>query len=93
MNASNNKKFILLTIFNIILYGGLFYYGFLFNSVWTNWGRRLVNVCLLTIFIDFILMELLLEVLIILMIKINLSGFENQVVKFILGLKYLRNMN
>ena len=75
------------------LFCGLFYYGFLFNAVWANWGKRLVIVCLCTLLADFLLVEVILEAIILFFSRCKGLRMVRKMVESLLAYKFLRNMN
>jgi len=83
----------ILSLINLILYSGLFYYGFLFNAVWFIWGRRLVLIAGVTLVFDFIFIEVFMEAFILMLINCKMFPFSKLLIKFFLTIKYLRNMN
>ncbi len=62
-------------------------------AVWTEWKNRLVIVWFLTLLADFLIMEVVFEILILLFFMCRRSGkFPDRMMRFFLAVKNLRNL-
>ena len=89
----NNVKFILMSCVNLTIFSAIFYFGFLFNSVWTNWANQLISICVISIVSDFIFIEIIIELLISFMLALKMNFLSKYVISSLLKIKNLRNMN
>ena len=82
-----------MSLINLSIFSGIFYFGFLFNSVWTQWANQLIGICVVSLVSDFIFVEIIIEFLISIVLALNLNFLSKYIVGSLLKLKNLRNMN
>ena len=88
----NVVKTVLLNIINIGLAGVLYYFSVGFCAVWIDWAHNLLILWLLTLIVDFIIFEIVQEIVIYIFYTMrNKAGCFKALFNFVLGMKNLRN--
>jgi hypothetical protein len=88
----NIVKTIIINLVNIFMAGLLYFFSFGFCAVWSDWAHNLLIIWLITLLIDFLVMEIILELLIFsFFMARNKGGWLKRIMNFIINIKNLRN--
>lgn len=88
----NFSKTVVINIVNLSLFALIFYISFGFCAVWINWAHTLLYIWLICLVVDFIIMEIFVELLILVFYTFrNSSILLKGLFRCIIELKNVRN--
>lgn len=91
LNFWNILKTCIINLFNLGIWGALFYVSFSFSAVYVQWANVLIVMWTFTFIADFILMEVCLEILILIFFIFRRIEVFMIIMKALLIVKNLRN--
>lgn len=88
----NILKTVLINFVNIAMAGLLYFFSVGFCAVWSDWSHNLLFIWLITLLIDFLVMEIILELLIFsLYLGRNKANWLKRIMNFFINVRNLRN--
>lgn len=91
LNFWNIFKTLIINFFNFGIWGALFYVSFSFSAVYVQWANVLIVMWTFTFIVDFILMEVFSEILIMICYIFRRNKLVRLIMKALLIVKNLRN--
>lgn len=93
MNCVNVTKTVFLTLISFVTFGATFYLSFCLYAVYNFYGNQQIVAWGLTILLDFIVIEILMELFISMLKCCSGNCFIDSLVAMMVGIKNLRNAN
>jgi hypothetical protein len=93
MNYLNYTKVFGISLLNLAMIGFVFYLSFMFSAVYKEWAHNLLIIWALCLVFDFIVFEIINEVIILILFSMrNLCTPIKYAMRILLALKNLRNI-